>query len=473
LGKSAPTPPPAPDPTTIIGAQSTADQDSALLQSKLNNVQYQGPQGSVAYSLSPSDQWTENVSLNPTAQATYAQTGTDEYNASKLAGQQLGLVGDALQQGLSAPSLKASAPTGNLATGYNSGGPIQYGYNAGGPIQSQVSATYPAFGGAPAQGGAGQTAGASAAAPAQDPRLAGLAAEHPGDNTAQLQFLAQHPNPGAKGQAYLASIASPAGGLPAPAPQSANPAAVAPQSSPLAQIASNPVLGTQLATYAQAKQLLDPQWSQAAEQQQAQLTAQGLNPNDAAYQNAMQIFGSQQNQAYDQAIFNAVNAGDSEQNALFGQNISAGQFANQAQAQQYGENQGLAQFNNSAQAQANGQNAASAAFNNQALGQNWQEQYSNAQLANSAAQQQFQDQAYAQELPVNEFTALMGNSQVGMPPAAPAQNTTVGVPNAANAYQLQQQGQQFAYNANQQNAQSGLNGLFSLGSSVLGLIPGL
>jgi hypothetical protein len=316
---------------------------------------------------------------------------------------------------------------------------------------------------------------------AQQATYSQLQQQNPNYNQAQLDLMSFQPNfaSGSAGQTYLQSLATPQGGSSGSqpgAPQAASPSSspygsssASGQANPCAAIASNPVASTQLATYAQAAQMLNPQWSQASEQEQAQLAAQGLNPNDAAYQNAMQIFGNQENQAYDQAIYGAINAGDAEQNTLYGQNLSSGQFANQAQAQQYSENQGLAQFNNTAQSQANSQNAAAAAFNNQAQGQTWQEQYQNAQLANQAAQQQFQDQAYSQELPVNEFSALMGGSQVVMPTSSPAQNTSVQTPNVDGAYQLQQNGQQFAYNANEANSQSSLGGLFNLGNSILGL----
>ena len=274
----------------------------------------------------------------------------------------------------------------------------------------------------------------------------------------------------------------------------------------LQAILSNPVAGTQLATYGQATQMLDPQWQQAQEQQQAQLVAQGLSPNSAAFQNSMQLFNNSKNNAYNSAIYSAINAGDTEQNNLYGQNLASanyalgaqnqnynqlmgqaglynsasgqqftqgleqGQFANASQLQGNQENQQAAAFNNTAQGQANGQNAAAAGFANTAQSQAFQQQLANAQLGNTAAQQTFQNQAYAQQQPINEATALMAGSQVAMPPSGPAQNTEVKAPDVTNAYQLQQNGQQFAYNANQKNSQSGLSGLFSLGNAALGLM---
>ena len=294
------------------------------------------------------------------------------------------------------------------------------------------------------------------------------------------------------------------------------------QADPYAAIASNPVASTQLATYAQARQMLDPQWQQAAEQQRAQLVAQGLNPNDAAYQNSQQLFGNQQNQAYNSALFGAINAGDQEQNTLYGQNLASGQFANSAQNQNYNQQMGQAglynaaqgqafgqnlaagqfgnaaqgqvnsqnaaqaqfgnaaqlqgnqesaqqaQFYDTAQGQANAQNAAAAGFQNTAQSQGFNQGLANAQLSNQAAQQQFQNQAYAQNLPINEFNSLMSSSQVGMPPSGPVQNTQVATPNTLGAYQLNSDAQQATYQSQMQNYQSGMGGLFNLGSAAIG-----
>ena len=470
MGKSAPTPPPAPDPATIINAQTSANDQAALLQSQLNNVNYQGPQGTVSYSMTSPDRWTENLQLNPTEQATYDTVANANYRAAKTADQQILNVSNALQNSnLQVPTLQTSAPTGSLQTGYDAGGAIAYGYNPGGPIQGQVAPAYSPFVGSgqtPAPAQPAPTSGAGPGGMKFDQSSGWIPTQAYGvDTTGAHPGMMYDPAAG-----WVGADSRAVGQAQAQQPASQSPASGPGgygQANPTGSILSNPVATTQLATYAQARQLLDPQWGQAAEQQQAQLVAQGLNPNSAAYQNAMQIFGGQENQAYDQAMFNAINAGNAEQNTLYGQNLSSAQFANSAQAQQYGENQGLAQFNNTAEGQANAQNAAAAALHNQTLGQNWQEQYQNAQLANQAAEQQFQNQSYATQLPINEFTALLGDSQVAMPSSAPAQNTPVQPANAENAYVLQQNALQNNYAAQLQNSQSGLTGLFNLGASAL------
>ena len=553
MGKSAPKPPPAPDPATVINAESNANNASALTQSKLNDVNYSGPQGTVTYNYDPgSGQYTQNVSLTPTLDAANSAYQYDQRLGANIAGEQLDQIRAGIGQPLTPPNLAHGVNPGAIQYGYDQGGaiqrgidntPVQTGFGDSGPIQSgihspgaiqgQVAPTYSPFGalglgqgqasatapptpsgqmmlrGAP-QAGSPQGQGAAQGAPA--------AGQQPAYNAAQQAFLQQHPHPGQKGQAALAALGSqgpPAAPQQAPAsqqlqraPQPPQPPQTQPppqgaQADPYAAIASNPVASTQLATYAQARQMLDPQWRQASEQQQAQLVAQGLNPNSAAYQNSMQLFGNQQNQAYDSALFGAINAGDQEQNTLYGQNLASGQFANSAQnqnynqlmgqaqlgdaaqlqnyneqlgranlyntanGQQFGQNLAAGQFANAAQGQQNSQNAAAAGFYNTAQSQGAQQQLANAQLANSAAQQQFQNQAYAQNLPINEFNSLMSSSQVGMPPSAPAQNTPVAPTNALGAYGLQQNALQNDYDAQMQNSQSGLGGLFNLGSAAL------
>ncbi len=642
MGKSAPKPPPAPDPTTIINAQSQADSASALQQAKLNNVNYSGPQGTTTYSYDPgSGQFTQNVTLNPNEQAAEDAYQAAQRRAANVANTQMDLVGNALNQApyLTPPSLTGGVQSGPLQTGYNPGGqiqtsvqntPVQTGFGSSGPIQSgianpgpiqgQVAPTYSPFGtlgmtpqggamhmgqpnyqgGASAPQGGGQQAGpytpqgsgalshlsispqsppggaqthmatnpaaASTASAGGSPGVQNIAhtlekydvAGHPmmlgkmmsqGGASAQdiasaiqsdpqawatyqknnpnaqippeVQALLNHPGAG-QGAPPPGGGQPPAGGQPPPSqtpPTGSQPPGHGlpmdglgpPQGQgpmdPYAAIASNPVASTQLATYAQARQMLDPQWQQAQEHQQAQLVAQGLNPNDAAYQNSQQLFGQQQNEAYNSALFGAINAGDQEQNTLFGQNLGSAQYAlgaqnqnynqlmgqaqlgnsaqlqnyneqlgradlyNSANGQLFGQNLAAGQFANSAQGQQNAQNAAAAGFYNTAQNQDFQQQLANAQLHNSAAQQGFQNQAYAQQLPINEFNSLMSASQVGMPPSGPAQNTTVAPANALGAYSLQQNALQNTYDAQMQNYQSGLGGLFSLGSAALKFLP--
>src|SRR5579863_5736249 len=152
MGKSAPSPPPAPNPQAIAQAQTQSNQQTALFQSQLNNGDSFGPYGSVTNSYSPStNQWTQQTTLSPVEQGifhlgTRAQTG-----ALNLANSQIGRVGDALGQSLTAPTLASGVNAGSPQTSYAGGGPItygfepgpglQFGFNQGQGVQGQIGST--------------------------------------------------------------------------------------------------------------------------------------------------------------------------------------------------------------------------------------------------------------------------------------------------------------------------------------------
>ena len=221
------------------------------------------------------------------------------------------------------------------------------------------------------------------------------------------------------------------------------------------------------ASFGSSMGLLAPQMQQQAEHQQAQLTSQGLNPNDAAFQNSQTLFNNGQNQLLNQAANSAVAAGQNEQNTLYGQDLSTGQFANSAAAQQYAQNQGLAQFYNQTQGQQFGQGMANATLNNSAQQQLYGQGLNNANLANSAEATLFGQQAAAQQQPINEFSALLGSGQVQNPQGTGFNPVGVAPTNVTDAYALQAGQQQAQYQAQLQAQNSGLTGLFGLGSAAL------
>lgn len=75
--------------------------------------------------------------------------------------------------------------------------------------------------------------------------------------------------------------------------------------------------------YTQSTSRLDPRFNQAQEQLQAQLANEGLDPNSAAYRNAMQQFSQQRNDAYQGAMNSAIGQGTAAQQATFGENLQA------------------------------------------------------------------------------------------------------------------------------------------------------
>jgi hypothetical protein len=76
---------------------------------------------------------------------------------------------------------------------------------------------------------------------------------------------------------------------------------------------------------------LNPQIEQGQERLQAQLANQGIAAGTEAYNRAMTLQGQKENDLRTQAQI----AGSQVQNQMFGQNLQAGQFGNQAQNQAY------------------------------------------------------------------------------------------------------------------------------------------
>lgn len=77
------------------------------------------------------------------------------------------------------------------------------------------------------------------------------------------------------------------------------------------------------AAYGQATSRLDPRFRQQDQLQASELANQGLDPNSAAYRNAMSQYGQQKNDAYNQALFSAIGQGTQAQEATFNENMAA------------------------------------------------------------------------------------------------------------------------------------------------------
>jgi hypothetical protein len=247
-------------------------------------------------------------------------------------------------------------------------------------------------------------------------------------------------------------------------------------------------LRTQAAQYARAASRLDPQWATNQHDLDARLANQGVVQGSEAWQRAQDEIGRQRNDAYDQAIYGAIGAGNQEQQNLFGNSLAArqqsvgeteaaGNFANQAQQQRFGQNQASADFANQAQQQRFGQNAALAAFANQAQDQAYRQAVASGQFANAAEAQAFaqaqaanqasnaaraqglQEQTTLRDLPLNELNALRASTQIQNPqfssvPQAEMANTDI----SGDIYKSAQM---------QQQADNGfMSGLFGLGNAA-------
>ena len=115
----SPSPPPAPDPAATAAAQSAINKDTAIAQSRLNQIDEYTPYGSSVYSPTgdPIDgiqRFRRDTTLNPEQQAIVDQQTAISGDLSTLAGDQIGRVSDNLSSPFGFGGLPA-APTADAA----------------------------------------------------------------------------------------------------------------------------------------------------------------------------------------------------------------------------------------------------------------------------------------------------------------------------------------------------------------------
>lgn len=184
---------------------------------------------------------------------------------------------------------------------------------------------------------------------------------------------------------------------------------------------------------------LAPTIQRQNEMSDAQLANQGIQVGSQAYANAKRVLAQSQNDLLNQAQV----AGQGVQQNLFGQNLAAGQFGNQAQNQMFGNQVTGTQVNNA---------SSNTLFGNQM----------------NANQQAFNQDLIKYQLPLNMLNALRTGAQVTNPTFSnvPQQATTTGadIMGATNALSNYKLADFNAANA----SQAGLNsGLFSLGAAAI------
>lgn len=217
------------------------------------------------------------------------------------------------------------------------------------------------------------------------------------------------------------------------------------------------------------------------------LKNQGIEQGSEAWNREMQNLGQQRNDAQSQAILaggqeqsRLAGLAQADRSQLYGEGVTSGNFANQAQNQQYTQGLAGSQFNADQNQAAYSRDLGSATFGNQAQGQNFAQAQSNdaarntfnaqqAQFGNQARSQGFQEQLTQRQLPINEINALRGGSQVSQPQFS--SYYTGGSTQAAPVFDAGVAAGNYATQAGAQN-QSGKNallgGLASLGSAWIG-----
>ena len=173
--------------------------------------------------------------------------------------------------------------------------------------------------------------------------------------------------------------------------------------------------------------------------QDTSLAARGLTPGSEMYGQAADEWNRSRNDAVSQSIL----AGGQEQSRLLGEASKAAGFSNEAAQQEW----------------TNAINRAT--FGNQAKQQDWGNDVSWTNAMNALRGQQLGERAQLRNAPINEISALMSGSQVSMP-----QFQAYNAPSVAAA----PIGDYISnnYNAEMQQYQGMLSGLFGLGSAALG-----
>jgi hypothetical protein len=142
-----------------------------------------------------------------------------------------------------------------------------------------------------------------------------------------------------------------------------------------------------------------------------------FNALDQAGNEAQRLFGMQMG-ARQQAFNEDVTGGNfynQAANQAFNQGLQAGQFRNQAIGQDYSQGLGSAQFQNQALGQAQALDLARMQAQNQAIGQQFglNQQFADAQ--NRLRQQAIAEQMQRRGMSLNEMNALLSGQQVSMP----------------------------------------------------------
>ena len=203
------------------------------------------------------------------------------------------------------------------------------------------------------------------------------------------------------------------------------------------------------AQYQQAAAFLDPQFQQAQNQLDTQLSNQGITAGSDAYKQAQNNLGLQRMGAYQNAINNAITTGQQAAQGIFGMNLASGQFGNQAQQQQYQELLNTMEGRNAAVG-----SQASIASNL-------------AGLFNQGQQQGFNQYVAQRTLPINMLTALLGLGQVTPPTAQATQPTAIQTTPIMQGAMAQGQQNAATASANAGKFGSGLGALGQIGAAAL------
>lgn len=169
------------------------------------------------------------------------------------------------------------------------------------------------------------------------------------------------------------------------------------------------------AYYNQSLRTLDPQWQQQEEAMRTRLLNSGVREGSEAWQRSWDDFSRGRSGAYADARDRSIINAGGEQSRMLNDSLGIRQ-------QQFGERTTAGQFSNDAAAQQLNAELARLGFFNDASGQEFEQAFANANLGNDARTAQFGEDATARSMQLDELMSLIGMSQGPQ-----------GTPNMANA----------------------------------------
>lgn len=202
------------------------------------------------------------------------------------------------------------------------------------------------------------------------------------------------------------------------------------------------------------KRQYDPIFADRENAMRTQLANEGITRGSEAFTGAYDDFNRNRSNVEADIIDRAILAGGNEQSRLFGMDLSKGQFANQAQAQEFSQGMGNAQLANSLR------------------GQMTQEQALDAQIREAARKQAVYEDQLKRTLPLQIAQALQQGTSPMIPQAPQAPQSSIAAPNIQGAVQNNYNSQLAQWQQGQQANNAAMGSLFGLGGSILGASMG-
>ena len=321
MGKSAPATPAPPDPAATAKAQGAINKETAIAQSRLNQVNEYTPYGSSVYTprggeVDGIQQYSRTTTLDPAQQNILNKQNAVTNALNDVAVSQVGRVGGALSspftyEGISGPGTTAGARAAIERAGQTAGSDFNYAGQPDAPASRGITNAADIAAGSVADpfslGGTAPTTGAISSA--ADRAEAGMSDEF---NYSGLP--GSFDTAGAQGAVQTATDA-----YGTPLDYSGAPAAPSADAAARQQVIDS--------VYQQQTSRLDPRFSGEQQAMETKLANSGIARGTQAYSGAMDDFYRGKNDAYQSAQNAAIQAGGAEQSRLFGLGTSARQNA--------------------------------------------------------------------------------------------------------------------------------------------------